>query len=219
MSVFAQFALPADVVPLGRALEASPDSRIELERIVPVGEAVMPFFWVTGSESDIETFSAAARTEPAIERLTAVDTVGDRTLFRAEWAEDVDGLIAGIETTGATVLEATGSAAEWQFELRFADHSRVRAFQQYCTAHDIEIDLVRIRYLVDPEPAGSYGLTDTQRETLELAYERGYFREPREVSLEELAAEFDVTDRAVSRRIGRGLERLLAHTIAGEEET
>ncbi|PGF15132.1 hypothetical protein CP556_02650 [Natrinema sp. CBA1119] len=149
-------------------------------------------FWVTGTESDVDAFSAAARTEPAIERLTAVDTVGDRTLFRAEWAEDVDGVITGIETAVATVLEATGSAVEWQFELRFADHSCVRTFQRYCTAHDIEIDLVRIRHLVDPEPTRSYGLTDIQRETLALAYARGYFREPRAVSLAELAAEFVV---------------------------
>lgn len=217
MSVFAEFTLPAAAVPLGRALEAVPSSRIELERIVPVGETVLPFFWITGSDDIVDAFSAAAGEEPAIEALTVVDTIGDRTLFRAEWAEEVDGVITGIETTGATVLEATGSANEWQFELRFTDHSSIRGFQRYCTEQNIEINLTRVRHIVDPDPTESDGLTDVQRETLLLAYERGYFREPREVTLEDLADEFDVTERAVSRRIGRGIERLLASTIAAED--
>lgn len=217
MSVFAGFTLPAATFPLGRALEAVPDSRIELERIVPVGESVLPFFWVTGTERDIDTFTTAARADPAIDRLTAVDRVDDRTLFRAEWTQHSDGLITGIERADATVLEATGTAVEWHLELRFPDHERIREFQQYCTTHEIELELDRIQHLIDADTSGTYGLTRIQRETLTEAYERGYFSEPREVSLEALARTLDVTERAVSRRIGRGIERLIANTIAETE--
>ncbi len=65
------------------------DGSNELERVVPVGEAILPFFWVTGPADDVNAFSAAAREEQAIEGLTAVDTIADRTLFRAKWADDV----------------------------------------------------------------------------------------------------------------------------------
>jgi predicted DNA binding protein len=56
-------------------------------------------------------------------------------------------------------------------------------------------------------------LTDTQREALVLAYERGYFGSPRETSLEEVAAELDITQQSLSSRLRRGHRRLIAATL------
>jgi predicted DNA binding protein len=44
-------------------------------------------------------------------------------------------------------------------------------------------------------------LTETQRETLALALEKGYYDRPRETDLDALADEFDISRSAVSQRI------------------
>lgn len=45
MSVLAEFSLPAEAAPIGRAFEVVPKGRIELERIVLVGDATISFVW------------------------------------------------------------------------------------------------------------------------------------------------------------------------------
>lgn len=37
--------IPADVFPLGRVLDEYPDVEIELERLVPLSEGIIPLFW------------------------------------------------------------------------------------------------------------------------------------------------------------------------------
>lgn len=59
-------------------------------------------------------------------------------------------------------------------------------------------------------------LTAEQRTTLQFAYERGYFEEPRETSLEDLAAELDLSSTAVGGRIRRGINALVEATVVDE---
>lgn len=53
-------------------------------------------------------------------------------------------------------------------------------------------------------------LTSKQREAVRLAFERGYFTVPREVSLTELADELEISRQAFTHRLQRGLYGILA---------
>lgn len=57
-------------------------------------------------------------------------------------------------------------------------------------------------------------LTDKQREALELATARGYYGSPPEVSQTELAAEFDVSESALSQRLARAEENVLSQLFS-----
>lgn len=52
-------------------------------------------------------------------------------------------------------------------------------------------------------------LSDVERETLSVAINEGYFEEPRNVTLESLAGEFDISDTAVSKNMRRAERKLL----------
>ncbi|MFC7045009.1 helix-turn-helix domain-containing protein [Halobacteriaceae archaeon GCM10025711] len=52
-------------------------------------------------------------------------------------------------------------------------------------------------------------LTPKQREALERAEAAGYFRTPHEVSLDELAAEFDISASALSQRLAAAEEKVM----------
>lgn len=60
-------------------------------------------------------------------------------------------------------------------------------------------------------------LTDEQRTALALAHERGYFSEPRETRLDELAAELDRSPSAVAGRLKRGMRILIEESLVVNE--
>jgi len=56
-------------------------------------------------------------------------------------------------------------------------------------------------------------LTETERETLVTAAEAGYFENPREVGLDDLAAEFDVSKTAASTNLRRAERKLVCAAV------
>jgi len=121
MILIADISVPADAFPLGRILEEYPDIEIELERIVPLREAIVPLFWVESVDDerllrDIEETLRADSLTKSVSRLT---TTEDRTLFEVEWNVEVNGLIQTFLDTRAQLLDAHGSAQIWDFKLQF----------------------------------------------------------------------------------------------------
>jgi len=214
MSVILEFTVPADACALGRSLRANPEMTIELDRVIPTGDTVMPFFWVWGS--DPGSFAELARSESAIERLTTVDRVADGELFAAEWDREAAGTLRGIVNTGGTILHAGANASEWTFELRFSDDGACGSFQSFCLEHGVPISLTRLTTQSRRRDDHHFGLTVEQRQALAVAYDAGFFNEPRDVTLADLAARLDISPRAVAGRIRRAHAALIEATGVAE---
>ncbi|WP_158055860.1 helix-turn-helix domain-containing protein [Halorussus halophilus] len=210
MSVIAELSVPVGDFPLGRALSATPDMQVELERVVPTGDNALPFFWVWGD--DVETFVSALNDQRGIEEVTVLDQFEDGALVRAVWTEQPS-LVVGVLESKATLLEVRSQESIWLLRIRSPDRAGVATLQQYCVDNDIDLRLNWIHTLEAVEAGARYGLTDSQRETIVAAYESGYFDEPRDVTLEDLSEEFDISSRAVSKRLRRGLRNLVESTL------
>ncbi|MFC7155365.1 helix-turn-helix domain-containing protein [Halomarina halobia] len=215
MATIVDFTLPVEAFPLGDALTAEPEMRIELERIVPTEEGVLPFFWAWDS-GDFEGFERRVHEKRAVESLTAVDRVDTGVLYRARWNHAVAGLVAGVTAVEASILEARGTVDGWRFELRFPDRDALRRFRAYAVENEIPLQLRRLYSVTEMRTGEQYDLTEDQRATLVAAYERGYFDDPRRVTQQELADHFGVSQRAISQRIQRGLHRLVGGTLAAD---
>ncbi|MFC4987650.1 helix-turn-helix domain-containing protein [Saliphagus infecundisoli] len=213
MATIVDVRLPVEGFPLGMAIPEDPGLGIELERIVPTTEGVLPFFWVRNCSS-FERFERAVLATPAVRGVEVVSRVEGDRLYRARWDDRVEGIVTGLVETGATIVEAVGGEEGWRFELRFPERERVRAFQRYCRERKLPIEVRRVSTIRERAAGSGYQLTDAQLETVRLAYDRGYFEEPRGVTQSELATAFGVSQRAISRRLRRGLSRLVANTIA-----
>lgn len=212
MATEAQFTLDAMDFPLGTIFENLPDVEVELERVVPTENVLVPYFWIRGEPiADIEF---ALVEHPAIREIALVDSIDDEYLLRAEWKPDHEGVLTGLRNTGVTLLSARGSSERWEFEVRGEDQNAISAFQEYCNDHEIPIRVTNIHRLTPTHGGSEYDLTDTQREALTLAYERGYFDSPRRAELDVIADELDITRQALASRLRRGHKRLLAQTIA-----
>jgi predicted DNA binding protein len=212
MATEATFAVPSDQFPLGTVFNQLPGVKVELERIIPERDVVIPFFWVRGTKvDDIEnTFDA----HPGVREIRLVDSVEDEHLLRVEWELDYDDVLTALIETEVPVLNATGTNQQWTFEVRGEDRTDIAAFQQRCQELDIPVTLTELHALTPVDTAAEAGLTDTQQEALVLAYERGYFESPREVTLAELGEELGITQQAVGSRLRKGSKYIIGSTLS-----
>lgn len=109
---------------------------------------------------------------------------------------------------GGKLVESVGTREGWEMRMRFPGRETFKRFYQTVSQMGLTI---RIHSLYnDPFADGDpLRLSDKQRQTLELAHERGYFEVPRRATLRDLADELGVSDQSVSERLRRGIDRIL----------
>lgn len=218
MSVVLEFAIDADQFQLGDSLSGFQDTTFELERIVPTGNHVIPFIWLT-TEADLDTVLDAFETtlvdRPIITDVRALDRIENGALYRVTWRVPEKDIIDGLVQTDATVLEARSqSGARWEFRVRFPDHDNLAQFQHILTENDVMVHVTRIyTFSGDTDRRRQFELSSEQREALVLALRQGYFASPSEVGLDELADELAISKQAISDRIRRGNEKVLETTV------
>lgn len=222
VNVVVELRLPPDEFALGALFAHRSEARIELERIVPTGEGAMPFFWVAAADPTFVTDVTLENTP--VSSVEIVREIGNSALYRAVWSSEQRGIHGILTDQGVTLLDAEGCSDGWSFRIRFPDHEATTRFREACDEQSISYEVHRIYSLTELSTDG-HGLTDEQREALVAAFERGYFRVPRETSLSELAEQLEISPQAASGRLRRGLERMLDGTLfppadrAGDKDT
>ena len=212
MATEATFTVPSDQFPLGTVFTQLPDVTVELERLIPAQDVIIPYFWVRGTE--VSGIEDAFTTHPGVHEIRLVDSVGDEYLLRVEWALDYDDVLTILAEAEVPLIAATGTNQQWTFEIRGDDRSDIADFQRRCRELDIPITLTELHALTPVETGAEAALTDTQQEALILAYERGYFESPREITMTELGDELGISQQAVASRLRRGIKHILGSTLA-----
>lgn len=216
MSVIAELALPADEFELGRILSVEGDTTVVLETMVPLGDRSVPFFRVRSNIG--ESFERTVRDHDVVTDVTEVSSHDGEILYALDWDVSDDAFFECIMQCDADVLEAMGTARNWRFELRLPDHDSLSTFQADCHDADVPIEVRRIYNPTEPSAGPWYGLTPRQRETLCRAVEAGYYSIPRRISTQDLAAEFDVSDQAVTERLRRSIVTLTRNSLLVSDE-
>lgn len=216
MSVIVELSMSPSEFGLGRVLAVEGDASLSLETMVPLGERSIPFFRL--HDDCRESFEAAVRDHATVDRIERVDAHGDESLYALDWEVGDDDLFAEMLAADAHLLEATGTADVWRFELRFPSHDCVSAFRDSCREAGIAFDIDRVFNPTERDAHPWYGLTEPQRETLAHAVEQGYYDIPRRVSTKALAADLGVSDQAVTERLRRAIATLVENTLAAVDE-
>lgn len=211
MSVILEFSIPATDFQFGEVLSGPSDMQLELERIIPTGEMIMPFVWATGKNH--EEFAEMVQSHSRVKEFLKLDHLGESGLYRIEWKEPPIDLIEGISRADAVVLEAHGNE-KWSFRLRFPDHERLSTFHNYIIEHGIPVHIDRTYTLSETTEHGHrFDLSQKQREALMLALRNGYFETPSETSLDDLADELEISRQALSNRIRHANEKVLSEVL------
>jgi predicted DNA binding protein len=215
MSWIAEFTLPAADFPLGKVFEDWPWLTLELDRVVPTGDTVMPYFWVH-LDDDSPEFSEIEdifNDLPELRSGELMDHVDDKGLFRALWEPEYMGVMSAIPRADLTVISASGSKDGWLFELRAENGEQFSEFQQLCEADGISVELARLSRLSEERSGSEYGLTAGQKEALLVAYRGRYYHDSRQTDMEALANQLDISRQAFSDRLRRGYRNLIENTI------
>jgi len=119
------------------------------------------------------------------------------------------------------VLDARSSSnlRGWRERWLLPDREALREVWQWARENGFEFTVLEFRRQdhADLEYTGPNVPTEEQREALVAAYERGYFAEPRETSLEELAQSLGISPTAVAGRIKRGMKSTIEMTLVVED--
>lgn len=164
-------------------------------------------FWIEAQEFDVVDETLAA--DPTVAEFSTVDDADDRRTYRITYSARATLLTPTILDMGGLTQEARSQENGWILRLQLQDHDALVGLDTFAEEHGIHLEILDL----DQNPAVSdrskYGLTDGQTEALVAAYEHGYYDEPRETSMEELASTLDVSNTAVSGRLRRGSARLV----------
>ncbi|MEF8779218.1 MAG: helix-turn-helix domain-containing protein [Haloferacaceae archaeon] len=210
MATVMEFSSPTEEFPLGSVFENLPGVTVELERLIPHETLIIPYFWVRGVEA--EDIEASFEAHTGVSNIRLVDSVEDEYLMRAEWEQEYFGILSALAKANVVVLSGIGTKDGWRFEVRGESQEAIAEFREYCQKNDIRMSITAVHAMLPIQGEG-YELTETQREALVLAYERGYFNTPREASLEEIADELGITQQSLSSRLRRGHRRLVGATL------
>jgi len=210
MATVMEFTSPAAEFPLGSVFEELPAAVVELERLIPHESLIIPYFWVR--RADTEDIENAFEPHEGVTNIRMVDSIENEYLMRAEWKPAYFGVLSALAKANVVLLSGIGTKEQWRFEVRGESQAAIASFREYCQENEIPITITAVHAMV-PIQGDGYELTETQREALVLAYERGYFDTPRECSLEEIAEELGITQQSVSARLRRGHRRLITATL------
>lgn len=175
--------------PLEVVVNVATDSFEAFEQGLDVDDTVSD--WVRFSEGE----------EPRHYRITLTDR--GRELFTyPQWSSD-----------GAVFLDGHRRRDSWRFCIQFPDEESLQRYVAYCEDCAIDFSPIRVVRTNSSMTDDRYGLTSTQSSTLVTASQEGFFQIPRECTLEELAADSDITHQALSERLRRGMDSLVDSTL------
>lgn len=215
MATIIQAEIPASEFALAETLNTCSDATVECEQLVDQpDDRVMPLVWVRATTPD--AFEAALDQDDTVGTYTRIAGTETEWLYEMNWNGNIQLILQMLTTEGAVILDTRGSTDGWQLRVLFPDRDNVRATIDFCSTHNLSIDIHSIRHLNDGDAdQGSIraGLTAAQHEALSLAYQRGYFSVPRSIDLESLADEVGVSHQALSERMRRGHATLIGETL------
>jgi len=218
MSIVSEITLSAPVIFFEDAFDREPDAVWELEAVHDLTDDAgdtyyVSFWWLTGCPAP--DFEAALDGDPTVRSVRSVCEVDDRTLQRVEtvsFPSDQQLLLPTLRAHDGTHIGATRDSAGLHVRARLPDREALDAFLDAGDDVARRADVHRL-YAEDGTGVATDDLTDRQREALELAYERGYYATPSEVTLDALADEFDVTPQTLSRHLRVAVEKVVADAV------
>lgn len=196
---------------LGDATAAAPAVTVEPDYRTADDRSSILVFTAVGESLD--AFDAALATDNTVRDPSLVAATADARAYRVRYAPETVRFTPVFAELGALLFDARAEDRRWSYHVRFPSRDAFAAFRNFCSANGATLTLSRLSQAGSTARDGGHGLTPSQWETLSIAHEMGYFEVPRDTTQEELASCLDVSPSAVSQRIRRATNQLLAATL------
>jgi predicted DNA binding protein len=175
-------------------------------------------FFYRVESSDFCRFEEGLRNDHTVgefEQLT--ETRHGKAIYSFEYTDEAKVFSPVISTANGVVLDMENDGDAWIFSVWMPERTNLADLWDTARRQDIAIELLRVNEYASLGSTDA-GLTDSQRESLLVAFEAGYFEEPRNATLGEVAAELDISQPAAGGLLRRGIERLIVSSLMEDSD-
>ncbi|AUX09404.1 putative DNA binding protein [Halalkaliarchaeum desulfuricum] len=205
-----------DIV-LTQTVAHDPSSRVRSVSEAGTDPTSGKFFYHIES-ADFTQFEAGLRNDSTIAAFERViETRDGKAIYSFEYTDEAKVLSPVISAVNGVILEMENDASAWILTVWMPDRTDLDHLWNYARQNDIEIELLRVNEYSGLGTTDA-GLTDSQREALLVALETGYFEEPRNATLSEVAADLDISQPAAGGLLRRGIKRLVIASLVDDSE-
>lgn len=176
-------------------------------------ETGMFFFLVESRSGDFSSFEESLEDDHTVTDAKQVAESGQARIYRLCHPDEAKLLSPKVAEVGGLILRDASDGTGWSMRLQLSDREALSDIWEFCESEGIAFELKQLYRQDEWTIGGVTGLTDAQRTALLTAYEEGYFDEPRDTSLEELAEEMEISPTAVGGRLRRGTAKLIEATL------
>lgn len=166
------------------------------------------FFFVEGADDELE---ATLDGDPTVSGWTRISGPGDddSCVYRMDHTESAKLITPRTTEIGGLTMESWSNGRGWNVRLQLPDREALSELWEFCEEEEISFELLRM-FRQDEWTRGEPAkLTAAQRDALVTAHQAGYFEEPREASLSDVAKSLGISPTAVGGRIRRGTAELV----------
>jgi len=176
------------------------------------------FFYHVES-SDFRQFEDGLRGDSTVGEFERVIEIGaGKAIYSVEYTDDAKVLSPVISAANGVILDMENDGLGWVLTVWMPERTDLVQLWDYAQGNDIDIELLRVNEY-DGLDETDAGLTDSQREALLVAVEAGYFEEPRDATLGDVAADLDISQPAASGLLRRGIKRLVVSSLMDDGDT
>jgi len=169
--------------------------------------------------SDFSRFEDGLRTDRTVggfERV--IETRDGKAIYSFEYTDEAKLLSPVISAANGVILDMENDGSAWLLTVWMPERTDLVHLWDYAQRNDIDIELLRVNEYASLGETDA-GLTDSQREALLVACEMGYFEEPRDATLGDVAAELDISQPAASGLLRRGIKRLVVSSLMDDDQS
>jgi predicted DNA binding protein len=168
--------------------------------------------------SDFSRFEDGLRNDSTVgdfERVT--ETRDEEAIYSFEYTDEAKVLSPVVSAANGVILDMENEGSAWLLTVWIPERTDLVHLWEYAQRNDVDIELLRVNEYASLGTTDA-GLTDSQRDALLVALETGYFEEPRDATLGEVAADLDISQPAASGLLRRGIKRLVVSSLLDDEE-
>lgn len=216
MTTRSVLTIPLEEIALSETAGQLPDVYFYVEQTAMADTDDTLNLWI--ATEDPSAIDGALEDDPSVTDYDRLKGNDGEYLYRVTLSKEVRLVRELVHGYDGTITEVYGDADGWTLEVRFPDRERFSELDDEFGQYGIHPTYEAIESIDDSDDEVMSVLTDSQRRSIELAVDRGYYQVPREVSLQELAREMDITHQALSERLRRAEKRLAEEKLTSPAE-